>query len=51
MYKDKAWLELEYVYSKKSSCEIAKDLKVSDSTILRWLHKFKIPVRRKEVRT
>lgn len=44
-YKDEDWLRTEYVEKRKSSCDIADELGVGDSTILEWLDRHNIKTR------
>ncbi len=44
-YRDKEWLENQYINQKKSSLKIAKECNVSKTTILKWLKIFEIPLR------
>lgn len=45
LYKDKIWLEKQYLGSHKSSCAVARLCSCSYTTVLRWLEKFSIPIR------
>ena len=45
IYKDKDWLEDQYINQKKSTVEIAKLCVVSDETIRKWLKKLDIQIR------
>lgn len=44
-YRDKDWLQKQYVEREKTTTEIGRDLGVSESTIANWLHKHDIPTR------
>lgn len=44
-YRDKKWLEEQYITLKKSMNDIAKECTVSSSTIRKWIIKYKIPIR------
>jgi len=44
-YKNKSWLEEEYINQKKSCREISEEIDCSKSTILKWLNNFQIPRR------
>lgn len=44
-YKNKEWLEYQYVGLQKSSCDIEREFGFRSSVILRWLPKLKIPTR------
>ena len=44
-YKNKDWLENQYIKLKKSSEKIAKELNVAGTTIRRWLKNLSIPIR------
>lgn len=46
-YKNKQWLEEEYIEKKKSTYDIANGLSATHDTINNWLHKFNIPLRSK----
>lgn len=48
-YKNKEWLENEYVKKELSAETIAKSCNVNSQTILNWLAKFEIPRRDKSV--
>ena len=45
MYKDKEWLENQYITRGYTTAKIAHSALCSIPTILNWLHKFNIPVR------
>jgi len=45
-YKNKEWLEQKYLKEKLSGNEIAKLMNVGWKTIYKWLHRFKIPIRK-----
>lgn len=47
LYKNKEWLEEQYITQKKSSSDIAKEIGCTGRTIIRWLRKYNIPVRSK----
>jgi transposase-like protein len=47
LYKNKIWLEEQYITQKKSSYQIAKEIKSNHKTILDWLEKFNIQKRPK----
>ena len=49
-YKNKEWMEEQYITLRKSCVEIGKDLGRGKVTINRWLHKLGIPVRRRGLR-
>ena len=44
-YSDKEWLKQQYIDSRKTTVEIAKECGVSHGTIAKWLKKFSIPIR------
>jgi transposase-like protein len=45
LYKNKEWLENQYVNNKKSCNKIAKELNCDASIIPNWLRKYDIPIR------
>jgi len=45
IYRNKEWLEKEYLIKKQSCPQIAKECKTSPPVIWNWLHKFCIPTR------
>lgn len=50
-YKDKGWLEEQYLKKERLTWEIAEECEVSTMTILRYLERFKIPKRSREEAT
>jgi len=46
LYKDKEWLEREYVINKRTASQISDMFEVSGSSIIRWLKHFGIPIRK-----
>lgn len=44
-YWEKEWLEKEYIVNQRSANEIAKQFDITESAILFWLRKHKIPAR------
>ena len=49
LYQDKEWLYQKYIIEKLSTYKIAELCKVCHGTILYWLHKFNIPIKKEEV--
>ena len=45
LYKNKEWLEQQYIVEKKSTCEIAEICNCHNTTIGEWLKKFNIVTR------
>ena len=45
LYKDEMWLRSQYSKLQKSSCMIAKEHGCSNTTVMYWLRKFKVPIR------
>lgn len=45
LFSNKNWLYNEYILKKRTSCDIAKDFKVTGGAIIFWLRKYKIPRR------
>jgi len=42
LYRNKEWLEHQYITLKKSGVKIAKEFRINDSVVYRWLNRFGI---------
>lgn len=43
-FDDKTWLQMQYHYLNKNMRSIAKECKVSDGLIAKWIHYFQIEI-------
>lgn len=48
LYQERAWLESEYLYRKRSIRDIAAACGVIPETVLAWARRFHLPIRREE---